>query len=163
MPNIIQLTTTPVDSCERITKDWFDMEDELLRTVAEYVRNDENPEETIRAFQTCLTTGNPHAEPFHTDEHRGIFFRHGFREAYFQEAFESFVRLSGKLAKETTLDSFIHDGPEGDLYALQEAYNERFGWYVYFDEMTMTLDDFMRHSAKVGERYYYGGTVYYHS
>lgn len=162
MPNIIQLSLTPIPLEDKLTHTIFDIEDQLLREVAEYVLEDSDPEETIRSFQRELLTGNLCVEPFHEKEERGVWFRAGFQEAYFRQAHASFVRLSGKLARETTLDGFIRDKPEGDLFALREAYNERYGWYVYYDTMTMTLDDFMRHHAKPGNRYYYGSSVYYH-
>lgn len=163
MPNIIQLSETPIPQEDRLTPGFFDIEDQFLREVAEYVQEESNPEETIRAFQRELLTGNPCAEPFHEQEERGVWFRAGFQEAYFRKAHTAFVRLAGKLARETTLDGFIRDKPKGDLFTLREAYNERYGWYVYYDTMTMTLDDFMRHHAKTGKRYYYGSSVYYHT
>ncbi len=163
MPNIVQLSETPIPQEDKLTPDFFDFEDLIMREVADYVQEDSDPEETIRAFQRELLTGNPCAEPFHEQEERGMWFRKGYQEAYFRRAQAAFVRLAGKLARETTLDGFIRDKPEGDLFALREAYNERYGWYVYYDSMTMTLDDFMRHHAKPNVRYYYGGTVYYHA
>ena len=161
MPHVIQISLEPVAPDDRLTPGYFDIEDELLRNIAEYVDEDSQPVETLSMFQRCLTNGNPHAEPFHNGEERGVWFREGFKEAFFQKPFDVFLRLAQKLAKETTLDSFIHDGPEGDVFALGEAYNERYGWYVYYDAMTMTLDDFIRHHARAGVRYYYGGIVYY--
>lgn len=163
MPNIIQLHTAPVAPEERITRYCFDIEDELLRCVAEYVDEEAQPAETLASFQQCLAQGNPHVEPIYEGEQRGVWFREGFAEEYFREAHAAFVRLAAKLARETTLEGFIRDQPEGDIFALSEAYNDRYGWYVYYDTMTITLDDFMRHHAKPAVRYYFGGIVYYHT
>ena len=162
MPNIVQLNTASCDSEERITKDWFDIEDELLRTVARYVDEDANHQETIQAFQNHLTSDNPHILPIYENGRSGFLLQPGFQDAYFKPSCESFIQIAAKLAEETTLDSFIDGSPDGDLFALREAYSDRFGWYVYYDTMTITLDDFMRYHAKVGDRYYYGGSVYYH-
>lgn len=163
MPDIVQLSLTPVSQEDRLTPDFFDYEDSFMREIAEYVQEESDSEQTLRVFQRELLLENPCADPFHEEAKQGVWFREGFREAYFHRAHATFVRLANRLAQDTTLDGFIHDQPEGNLFALQEAYNERYGWYVYCDSMIMTLDDFMRHHAKPDTRYYYGGIVYYHT
>ena len=163
MPSIIQLDLNPIPAGDRLTPGFFDYGDELMRTVAEYVKDDSDPEATLGEFQDYLLSKNPCVECFQEGDNRGICFREGFQGHYFRDAHAAFVRLAGKLARDTTLGGFIRDEPSGDLFAMREAYNDRYGWYVYYETMTMTLDKFMRQYAGPDQRYYFGGVVYYHT
>ena len=49
-----------------------------------------------------------------------------------------------------------------EMYLLNDAYNETFGFYADFDGCgVITMDEFVR-NAEEGETYYIGGTVDYH-
>ena len=81
MPSIIQLDLNPIPAGDRLTPGFFDYEDELMRTVAEYVKDDSDPEATLGEFQDYLLSKNPCVECFQEGDNRGICFREGFQGA----------------------------------------------------------------------------------
>ena len=81
---------------------------------------------------------------------------------YFREKYETFIKAAEKLLK-TTFDDFVSGYPvESAFFILRDAFNDRYGFYVYSDDGFFdTLDNFM-HRVKGGETYFIGGIVDYH-
>ena len=82
---------------------------------------------------------------------------------YFEGKYEAFIKAAEQLTK-TSFDNFLSCcAVRAVLFNLKEAYNDRYGFYVYNsdDDSLDTLDDFMR-SVKDGETYYIGGVIDYH-
>ncbi len=81
---------------------------------------------------------------------------------YFKEKHEAFIKAAEKLS-ETTFEDFVSSySVDSVLFNLKEAYNDRYGFYVYSDDGFLdTMDNFMR-QVKDGETYFIGGIVDYH-
>ena len=80
---------------------------------------------------------------------------------YFKEKYEAFIKEAEKLSK-TSFDDFISGNSTNMFFRMNEAYSDRYGFYVYSDDGFLdTLDNFMR-EVKDGDVYYIGGVVDYH-
>jgi len=157
---IVQLSLTPVPEEDLLSYVDFIIDERLLPEVADDVRKEPNPSSILDAFQRRLMSANSFVHGFQDQKGRGIQFHEGFREKYFMRSFHAFVRHARHLVHEITLDGFIHETSDDLLFPLQEAYNKRGGWYVFYEDMTITLDEFIRF-ARTDVRYYFGGFVYY--
>lgn len=80
---------------------------------------------------------------------------------YFKDKHDAFVKAAERLTK-VEFDDFVSDhGVYSILFNLKEAYDDKYGFYVYSNDELYTLDAFMR-TVQDGEVYYIGGTVDYH-
>lgn len=83
---------------------------------------------------------------------------------YFREKFKRFKEYLGKLS-EATLEDFSRPrfGTQFgiDLYTLNSAYDDKYGFYIYEDDDLYTIDQWMR-TIKKGDVYYIGSTIDYH-
>ena len=89
-------------------------------------------------------------------------------KSFFAKRYEAFSKEVKKLSEALSLDGFITYDFERLVASVQDIYNGRFGFYVMltdeedrFNDMFMTLDDFMRSKYATGS-YYLGGVVDYH-
>ena len=81
---------------------------------------------------------------------------------FFKENHKAFIEAAEELSG-TTLEDFVSSfSVYSTLFHLNEAYSNRYGFYVYHDDGILdTLDNFVRH-VKDGVTYYIGGVVDYH-
>ena len=83
------------------------------------------------------------------------------RRRYFVDKYKKFVKAAGELSS-VAFDDFISTcGVDMIMRRLSEAYDDKYGFYVFSEGELCTLDDFMR-TVKDGETYYLGGIVDYH-
>lgn len=77
---------------------------------------------------------------------------------YFKNNYKGFVENLKKL-QNLTFEDFCNrfDG----MYALNDCYEDKFGFYIEDNGELHTLDKFMRH-VKNGDEFYIGGTLDYH-
>ena len=79
---------------------------------------------------------------------------------YFQNSFYAFQNML-KVLQGATLEEFISSKTSMGVYQLNEAYDDKYGFYVNVDGYMQTLDHFVRESSN-GKKYYIGATIDYH-
>ena len=80
---------------------------------------------------------------------------------YFKRKHDAFVKAAEQVAKVEFNDFVSNHNVYSFLFNLKEAYNDKYGFYVYSNDELCTLDEFMR-TVGDGDVYYIGGTVDYH-
>lgn len=153
---IHQIETYPVTEDDALNIGWN--LDDIKPEIADYVDGDPNPTGTIAWLKENLTARCGDTITILED---GFILHEGFREAYFQRSYEKFQKYLRKL-ENCSLADFAAGEIGSAMFELRDAYNCRFGDYVWSkDGYLETRDEFMRH-AKPEVRYYFGGTLDYH-
>lgn len=148
---IFQVSLEPIDkSCYIGESDYWDHW--FLNSVADYVSEDCDRNEDIEWLRDCVE-----GITFGCDDN-GEYFIINSREEYFRRSFEKFKTTLDKI-KNCDLEDFskgIHE-----MWALKDAYNKKFGFYVDADGELMSFDSFVRLCA-TEEKYYIGNSLDYH-
>lgn len=154
---IYQISKTPIDREDYIEEDkyydhWF------TSRIADYVNGDTNRDDDIEWLRDCYENKGL---SFGKDDN-GEYFIIENKAKYFESDFEGFQRTLNELSKKT-LDDFIGHTNEMLMFRLNNLYEDEYGFYVE-DEYCgcATFSSFMRH-ATVGDKYYIGATIDYHS
>jgi hypothetical protein len=86
----------------------------------------------------------------------------GGKESYFSKAYSAFAAECKKISEINLNDFASGDKPAASIRLLGYACNNEFGCYVINGEDELiTCDEFIRF-AKIGAKYYIGGTLDYH-
>ena len=153
---ICQIETHPVTEDDALNIGW-DLED-IKPEIADYVDEDPTPAGTIAWLKENLTARCGDTITILED---GFILHDGFREAYLRRSYEKFQKYLRKLENCSFAD-FAAGEIGGAMFELRDAYNCRFGDYVWSEDGYLeTRDEFMRH-AEPEVRYYFGGTLDYH-
>lgn len=149
---IFQVSTNPINKIDYIDEShywdhWF------LNEVADYVDNSADRDDDI---EWLMEYGK--GIIISEDEH-GKFLIVTDKEKYFKNAFENFQEAINKVSK-YTIDDFIQ-GSSYEIWLIKDSYEDRFGFYIDYDNGLMPLDKFVRLST-INKKYYIGGTVDYH-
>lgn len=154
---IIQIETTPIPESDYILAADYDHEHWFLREIADYVDEDENRETTLHSFLDALSRFGLEQFP------DGFALKPGFHARYFAPDYARFRAVLDSISSSLTLDSFVKgEGLNIKLFALRDAYEDKFTYYVQTDGLGLRpLARFLR-LAKPGTRYYFGGTLDYH-
>lgn len=153
---IHQIETYPVTEDDALNIGWN--LDDIKPEIADYVDGDPNPTSTIAWLKENLTARCGDTITILED---GFILHEGFREAYFQRSYEKFQEYLRKL-ENCSLADFAAGEIGSAMFELRDAYNCRFGDYVWSEDGYLeTRDEFMRH-AEPEVRYYFGGTLDYH-
>ena len=153
---ICQIETHPVTEDDALSLAW-DLDD-IKPEIADYVDEDPTPSGTIAWLKENLTARCGDTITILED---GFILHEGFREAYFQRSYEKFQEYLRKL-ENCSLADFAAGEIGSAMFELRDAYNCRFGDYVWSEDGYLeTRDEFMRH-AEPEVRYYFGGTLDYH-
>ena len=153
---IYQIETHPVANDDVLDIGW-DLDD-IKPEVADYVDDDPNPTNSISWLKENLANRCGSTITILDD---GFILHEGFREAYFRRSYERFQEYLRRL-NTCTFTDFANGGMGGYIFDVGDAYNYKFGDYVWSeDDYLETRDEFMRH-AKPEVRYYFGGTLDYH-
>lgn len=152
---IIQLSLDHIEEEDELTANdiIYDEDSHFIGHFADYVVDSEKKTD-INWFIEFV--GNSHPVKY-TEEEQSVIFNEGFKESYFKKRFETFK----KTAQEITLEDFVTD-KDVKLYSLKSLMEDKYSFYIWFDEMAMTLDTFIRDYLEIGKKYYLGGTVDYH-
>lgn len=158
---IIQLENMPLEEDDRITEEDF-YDTWFTASVADYVDDDYDRDDTLKTFKNILGTCQEHVEFFEDEYGEGVIFHAGFVQAYLAKQFKQF-RIELKILEETaTLDSFCNRDIAQSMRRLNDAYNNKYGYYIQnCDTELKTFDSFLRY-MKPDVKYYFGGTVDYH-
>lgn len=153
---ICQIETHPVTEDDALNIGWN--LDDIKPEIADYVDEDPNPTGSIAWLKENLANRCGDTVTILED---GFILHEGFREAYFQRSYEKFQKCLRKL-ENCSLADFAVGEIGGAMFELRDAYNCRFGDYVWSEDSYLeTRDEFMRH-AEPEVRYYFGGTLDYH-
>lgn len=152
---IYQISTEPIDKVDYIEEShywdhWF------TNSVADYVNGDTDRVGDIKWLKDCYES---RGVSFGTDDN-GEYFIVTDKLRYFTPKFEEFKNVLKEISK-VAIDDFISDAFGLPMYKLESAYDEKFGFYIDWDDDLLTLDDFIR-CAEVGTKYYIGATIDYH-
>ncbi len=159
---IIQIETFPVDEEYRITEDNYIGDHWFVYSVADYVAPDEDRVGSLEWLKASLTAGSAFIEYFTDDDGEGFILREGFHAAYFTSEFQVFHAQLLSLMENVSPESFADGSMQSAMFLLNEAFDDKHGFYIDCDETNLvTLNSFLRH-AKVDIPYYFGGTVDYH-
>lgn len=158
---IIELSTEPVEECERIAA--TDIPEWFYHTVADYVDDDTDRTADMEWFMTSLGS----LVMFDRKDGK-ITFCEDFKPQYFKPRYERFL-LCARALTGITLEEFIGDhrpsAPNYDagykVYQLNDSYTDKFDFYVYQDDSLEPLDKWLR-NADLCVPYYIGGTIDYH-
>lgn len=153
---IIELGDEPIPTSERLSEcsipDWF------CARIADYVDDNTNRTYDIQWFMACL---NGVATLEGEDK---LVFAVDARQKYFAPRYKRFRKALFEL------DNVPMEGFDGidktygigeKMFRLQDAYDDEYGFYIYYREELMTEDEWMRF-ANLSKPYYFGGTVDYH-
>lgn len=153
---IYQIETHPVANDDVLDIGW-DLDD-IKPEIADYVDEDPNPSATIAWTKENLAALCGSTITILED---GFILHEGFREAYFRNSYERFLKELHEL-EACSLAEFAAGEIWMNVYNLKEDYNNTFSDYVWSeDDYLEPRDEFMRH-AEPEVRYYFGGTLDYH-
>lgn len=153
---IFQVSRDPIPVADRISEssipDWF------FSSVADYVNADTDRSADIQwllsAYKPFMMVGR---------EPDSIVFTADAKRIYFRPRYQKFLEKAMELSN-SSLEAFIGLTPQGigiPMYELNSSYNDKFGFYIYYDDTLWTMDEWMR-ETDLREPFFVGGTVDYH-
>lgn len=151
---IFQVGTQPIVKADYIKKSFF-YDHWFLDQIADYVLDDTDRQDDIEWLKGYAKQGIT----FGADEN-GEFFTITDKNEFFKTKFKAFKDALQKLST-MTIDEFVTDINNLDIYEMQQAYNETHGFYVCYNDGVLTLDEFVRF-AETDTKYYIGATIDYH-
>lgn len=159
---IFQIEEHPVAPDDRITEHHYNYDHWFFYNVADYVAEDGNRTASLEWLRNALKTAGSCIEFFTEDNCEGFVLHEGFHAAYFESIYQVFCEKLSSLLEHATLAAFADGSLQPALFAVEEAYDDKYGFYIDSDESGLvTLNKFLR-NAKTEKRYYFGGTVDYH-
>lgn len=149
---IFQMDIEPINKKDYIDESTF-YEDTFIGTIADYVDEDTNRDEDIQWLVDCY---EKYGMEYNKEEDY-VIFKKGFKKNYFRERFKLFKETIDEL----TFEDFAYD-TRANLYKIKSLMEDRFSFYVYFDDYWMTFDRFVR-QLEEDKKYYLGATIDYHA
>lgn len=148
---IFQISEAPINKGEYICdSDYYDHW--FTNSIADYVSDDCDRDADIEWLSEC-TEGLVFGE-----DKYGKHFIVEDREEYFRKSFEDFKRALNNIGEPTL--SWFSRGM--DLWYLNNAFEDKYGFYVDINGDLTTFDSFMRRYTTNGAQYYIGATIDYH-
>jgi superfamily II helicase len=127
--------------------------DDFVGQIADYVNGNIDRNAAINELVISLTPYGIIYDP--TDQ--SIVFKKGFKESFFKERF---AKLK-KYVSELTLEEFSGSTDTFPLYCIKKTIEDKYGMYIYSDNVYITLDEFVRNMEE-GKKYYFGSAIDYH-
>lgn len=144
---IVQLSREPIDKEDFIEPYTFDDDDDI-RYVADYVCERDNYKESVEWFIEQLGDAVEYNEEDNS-------FTVIDRESFFKEDFKEFRAI--------TEDFTLHDFCDSSwMNKIQHLARPWFGTYIYLDNYSQHINEFMRYYCDPGDKYYIGGICDYH-
>ena len=149
---IFQVSMKPIENTDYIDESnyydhWF------TNSIADYVSDSTNRIEDINWLESC-TKGI-----IVSSDEDGEFLIVTDREKYFKNKFDAFKEAI-EIIKDFTITEFVND-LSYDIWKVNNAYENKYGFYVDTDEELITLDEFVR-TCVLNAKYYIGATLDYH-
>lgn len=153
---IYQISKEPIYKCDYIEEDYYH-DHWFTNSIADYVNGNTDRDDDIKWLKDCY---EKYDLSFGVDGN-GEYFVVNDKTKYFAQNFEEFQKALKELSS-ATFDDFVSGKCGIFLYRLNEAYNDKFSFYVECEGCGCeTFDEFMRY-AEVGTKYYIGATIDYH-
>ena len=153
---IFELSRTPVHPEDRFNTN--DIPDGFYHNIADYAIDETNRAEDIAWFVSCYRSIIAIGE-----DGESITFDHMAKQDYFRFKHQKFIEKAAELSA-VSLDAFVGDTPypiDFAVYELNDAYKDKFGFYIYYENELVPMDEIMRTFSLEGV-FYFGGTVDYH-
>lgn len=153
---IFELSRTPVSPEDRFNTN--DIPDGFYHNIADYAIDETNRAEDIAWFVSCYRSIIAIGE-----DGESITFNHMAKQDYFRFKHQKFIEKAAELSA-VSLDAFVGDTPypiDFTVYELNDAYKDKFSFYIYFESELVPMDEFIRTFSLEGT-FYFGGTVDYH-
>ena len=153
---IFELSRTPVSPEDRFNTN--DIPDGFYHNIADYAIDETNRAEDIAWFVSCYRSIIAIGE-----DGESITFNHMAKQDYFRFKHQKFIEKAAELSA-VSLDAFVGDTPypiDFTVYELNDAYKDKFSFYIYFESELVPMDEFIRSFSLEGT-FYFGGTVDYH-
>ncbi|MEG6569129.1 hypothetical protein [Thermoanaerobacterium thermosaccharolyticum] len=148
---IYQLSDEIIESDDFLNEE--ELYDSFVGSIADYVNGDIDRNAAINELVISLT---PYGIIYDPTE-QSITFRQGFKEAFFKERYTNLKKYVSKL----TLEEFSGSTDTFPLYCIKKTIEDKYGTYIYFDNVYITLDEFVRNMEE-GKKYYFGSAIDYH-
>ena len=149
---IFQVSLKPINESDYKTEfDYIDVDSWFLRSIADYVNDNTDRDDDIDWLISCVQ-----GIDFGKDEF-GEYFIIRNKCDYFERSFIEFKDTMLKM--NCTLEEFSKGLPQ--MYLIQNAYNDEYGFYADVDGELLTFDSFIR-LCVTDEKYYIGKTIDYH-
>lgn len=157
------METRPIEDIGKIEPSNYYMDHWFLYSIADYVDDDCDPDDTIETLMQMFTVADAGLiETFKDEDGEGVIFKEGFVRAYMEREYKAFEQALRDLRAKATVDAFCQNKLGLEMCQLRETYDDKFGFYIQNeDEGLVTLTSFVR-SIKSDTKYYFGGTVDYH-
>lgn len=157
---IFQVSKAPTEPSKYIQS--FDIPDSFTSGIADYVADVGDRQGELEWFEESLeglVKRGPTKDSFQVLP--------AGREAYFRQGHQQFKEICA-LMQTVTLEAFIglEKGPEGMpmelyMYKLNEAYTDKYGFYIYEEDTLMPLGEWLR-GVDLEAVYYFGNVLDYH-
>ena len=159
---VIQISESPISEDSYIHSDSYPVDHWFLNNIADYVAPDDDRTGTLKWLKECLSNNNAPISFFCQEGGKGFELQAGFHTAYFSSRYDAFREELDSFVKELTLETYSDGTLDYPMFLIETAYKDEYDIYVDIgDDQILPLDTFLR-TAKVGVRYYFGGTLDYH-
>ncbi|MDN5317587.1 MAG: hypothetical protein PWR08_1712 [Thermoanaerobacterium sp.] len=148
---IFQLSEEIIESDDFLYEE--ELYDNFVGSIADYVNGDIDRNAAISELVISLT---PYGIIYDPTE-QSIIFKKGFKETYFKERYTNLK----KYVSELTLEEFSGSADSFSLYRIKKIIEDKYGTYIYFDNVYITFDQFVREMEE-GKKYYFGSAIDYH-
>lgn len=147
---IFQVSMRPIEKADYIRENDY-YEHWFTREIADYVSEDCDRDAGIEWLKEC-SRGYEIGKDI-----KGEYLIVTSKENYFKDAFERFQKAFNEISK-TTFYDFVNGI---NLWNLNDANEDKFGFYVDADGELMTFDSFVR-GCVCNEKYYIGNVLDFH-
>ena len=153
---IIELGNAPILPDDRMGEgsvpDWF------YHSIADYTDADTDRDHDIKWFLDAVARVVDVAE-----DGKSFTFKPKAKQKYFERQYHAFLDKACELTG-ISLDAFVGEAKYDigmAMYKLNEAYQDKFSFYIYYQDELKTLDEWIR-ETDLSESFYFGGTLDYH-
>lgn len=153
---IIELGNAPILPDDRMGEcsvpEWF------YHSIADYTNAETDQDEDLKWFLEIVAHIVDVAE-----DGESFTFKPNAKKKYFHRQYYAFLDKARELTG-ISIEAFCAETPYDigmAMYKLNEAYQDKFSFYIYYQDELKTLDEWIRETDLSGS-FYFGGTLDYH-
>ena len=153
---IIELGNAPILPDDRMGEcsvpEWF------YHSIADYTNAETDRDEDLKWFLEIVAHIVDVAE-----DGESFTFKPNAKKKYFHRQYYAFLDKARELT-DISIEAFCAETPYDigmAMYKLNEAYQDKFSFYIYYQDKLKTLDEWIR-ETDLSESFYFGGTIDYH-
>lgn len=153
---IIELGNAPILPDDRMGEcsvpEWF------YHSIADYTNAETDRDEDLKWFLEIVAHIVDVAE-----DGASFTFKPNAKKKYFHRQYYAFLDKARELTG-ISIEAFCAETPYDigmAMYKLNEAYQDKFSFYIYYQDKLKTLDEWIR-ETDLSESFYFGGTLDYH-